>query len=520
MPPTGSTRRRRQRGEIETLPSGSLRVRVYAGIDPLSGKKHHLVEVISAGRDAGKLAEQARTRLLNQVDEKRSPRTKATVYQLMERYLELLQIEDTTRAGYERLVRLHIGPLLGHLGVGRIDGETLDSLYRELRRCRTHCNRRPFEEHHTDGEHNCNKRCGPHRCRPLSSSSVRQIHNLLNGAFTRAVRWRWVGSNPVRQAEPPALPKADPQPPTPAQAARIVSEAWRNPDWGMLVWLAMTTGARRSELCALRWRDIDFTTALLAVGASIGQLGTRVWEKDTKTHQRRRIVVDAQTLALLSAYLQHRAQRAALLRVELAEDAFVFSPVPDGSAPIRPDTLTQRYRRMCSRLGWDMHIHQLRHFSATELIAAGVDVRTVAGRLGHGGGGTTTLRVYSAWVAEADQRAADSLAARLPDLYENNWLANLTEHSSSAAAITVDAQSSPYRQIASDLRGSIRCGALAPGAFVPTVKELGDRYGVASGTAQRALALLREEGLISTGRGRRTVVALDRSAAHREPSVI
>ncbi len=68
---------------------------------------------------------------------------------------------------------------------------------------------------------------------------------------------------------------------------------------------------------------------------------------------------------------------------------------------------------MCARLGWDMHIHQLRHFSATELIAAGVDIRTVAGRLGHGGGGTTTLRVYSAWVAEADQRAAASLAGRL-----------------------------------------------------------------------------------------------------------
>jgi len=66
---------------------------------------------------------------------------------------------------------------------------------------------------------------------------------------------------------------------------------------------------------------------------------------------------------------------------------------------------------------WDMHVHQLRHYSATELIAAGVDVRTVAGRLGHGGGGgTTTLKVYSAFVAEADQRAAGSLSGRLPAL--------------------------------------------------------------------------------------------------------
>jgi hypothetical protein len=63
MARSGSTRRSRSRGEIETLPSGSLRVRVYAGIDPISGKRHYLTEVVPAGKDAGKLAEKARTRM-------------------------------------------------------------------------------------------------------------------------------------------------------------------------------------------------------------------------------------------------------------------------------------------------------------------------------------------------------------------------------------------------------------------------------------------------------------------------
>jgi site-specific recombinase XerD len=58
----------------------------------------------------------------------------------------------------------------------------------------------------------------------------------------------------------------------------------------------------------------------------------------------------------------------------------------------------------------------IRHYSATELVAAGVDVRTVAGRLGHSGGGATTLKVYSAWRSEADQRAAGTLAGRMPAL--------------------------------------------------------------------------------------------------------
>ncbi len=207
---------------------------------------------------------------------------------------------------------------------------------------------------------------------------------VLNGAFIRAVRWRWIGTNPVGQGQAPFQPTPDPRPPTPAQAARVAAEAWKDPDWGMFVWLAMTTGARRGELCALRWDRIDFVTGVLDIRTSIAQVNTRMWEKDTKTHQRRWIVLDAQTIALLRTYLQHVARRSASLGIELSDGSFVFSGSPDGSTCLKPDTVTQRYSRMCARLGWDMHIHQLRHYSATELIAAGVDDRTVADGLGTG----------------------------------------------------------------------------------------------------------------------------------------
>jgi integrase len=82
------------------------------------------------------------------------------------------------------------------------------------------------------------------------------MHFVLSGAYKRAVRWRWVSVSPIAQAEPPAAPTPNPAPPTPEQAARIVNAAWRDPDWGVLVWVAMTTGARRGELCALRWSAV------------------------------------------------------------------------------------------------------------------------------------------------------------------------------------------------------------------------------------------------------------------------
>lgn len=200
---------------------------------------------------------------------------------------------------------------------------------------------------------------------------LQQIPTVLNGAFTRAVRWRWIGVNPVRQASR-SSPTAGPRP-EPAD-----SDAGR----------------------ADRRRGV--------AGSGLG-------------HAR---------LAWLN-----------------------------------PDTVTRRFSRMCKRLGWDMHIHQLRHYSATELIAAGVDIRTVAGRLGHGGGGTTTLRVYSAWVAEADQRAAPSLAARMPELPVSASTRNGAPARPAATAVDASVDESPYRMIAADLRGANQVRCANPGAI-------------------------------------------------------
>ncbi|RSM59462.1 site-specific integrase, partial [Actinoplanes sp. ATCC 53533] len=146
---------------------------------------------------------------------------------------------------------------------------------------------------------------------------------------------------------------------------------------------------------------------------------------------------------------------------------------------------------------------------ATELIAAGVDVRTVAGRLGHSGGGTTTLRVYTAWVSEADQRAAGSLAGRMPELPAGIE----TDGEMTAITTPVSETSAPYLRIADDLRAAIRCGALKLGDRLPTVAELAKRYQVAISTAHRAVATLTDAGLITVSRGVPATVAVERVEA-------
>ena len=500
---TGSRKpARRQRGEIEERPGGALRVRVYAGIDPLSGKRNYLTETVPAGPKARSEAEKALRRLVNQVDEQRNPRTKATVNQLMDRYLELLDVETTTLDRYEQTIRVHIRPLLGHLQVAKLNGEVLDSHQAILRRCRAHCDGRTSVDHVVSGPHECTSLCAPHVCRPLATSTIRKVHFCLSGALQRAVRWRWISVNPLDQAEPPRGGRSDPNPPTSDQAAVILKAAFSDLMWGTFLWLAMTTGARRGELCALRWDRLDLDRAVLTIRSSIAQRNTETWEKDTKTHQQRRIALDADTVSLLRAYWQECDKNAAAAGLTIPAAGRIFSGDLVHATWLRPSSVSNRYARMCRRLGWDMNIHQLRHYSATELITAGVDVRTVAGRLGHGGGGSTTLRTYTAWIAESDQRAMLNLSIRMPSppIEDSQGI------KSELPSISTNKRSGPYEKIAADLRAAIKCGALRPESLLPTVKELQQRYAVSAGTASRAISVLKSEGLVSGSRGRRATV--------------
>ncbi|MBA8825328.1 integrase [Saccharopolyspora lacisalsi] len=483
------------------MPNGSLRVRVSAGLDPVTKQRHRLVEVVPAGPEAEREAERVRTRLLNEVDERRNPKTTATVEQLLDRYLDKhFDGEPTTRNGYRRAARKHVLPYIGQVKVGQLDADSLDSLYSELRRCRDHCTGKRRIDHRTSSKHECDHRCKPHKCQPLGATAIRQIHYLLSGAFKRAVRWKWVAVSPVGQADPPPAPQPHPTPPDAREAVRILNEAWRvDEDWGALVWTAMTTGARRGELCGLRWDHVDLNASVLRLKQSVAYDEQRkLWfAKSTKTHQQRRIALDTETVNVLADLKARHEQRAARFGLDLTAEAYVFSPDPDGVQFLIPDTVTQRYERMAQRLGISTSLHKLRHYSATELISSGVDPRTVAGRLGHGGGGTTTLRVYSAWVSEADQRASEALFSRIPERPDKPI---------SAEERAKTAPGSPYEQIAFDLRSRIAAGELTAGDAIPTLKKLMADYDVAAGTANRAVTLLKDWGLVEATRGRPTTV--------------
>ena len=436
----------------------------------------------SAGPLAREQAEEACRRLLAQVRRGRRMHSHATVNDLLNRHLAMAHVGEHSRRSHLQMAAKHLRPFIGDQPLRAITPEKLEYLYAELLRCRDHCPPRP-EPGHT--------------CRPLHPNTVRKLHYLLSAAFRRAVRWDWLDHNPTTDVDLPSPPHPEPRPPSVAQAARILGEAWKDPDLGPLVWMAMATGARRGELCALRWHHIDPDQHVLVLRAAIAQVDNEMWEKDTKLHQRRHIALDRTTLAVLTAYHQERQQRAAAVGVDLPVDGFVFSPRVDGRVARSPNALSCQYRRMVNRLSINTTFHKLRHYSATELIRAGVDIRTVAGRLGHAEGGTT-LTYYAAWVREVDQRASRILTKRLP--MPITTPTNLPENDSPNPPC-------PYLVIADSLRVAILDGTLTNGNILPTVKELAIQHHVCPSTAHRAIAVLVRERLVIVSRGRRATVS-------------
>lgn len=495
--------RERPRGSIDRLKSGALRVRVEAGVDPITGKRHRPTVTIPPGPDDQHQAEVTLTRLLNEVDEQRHPKTKVNIAHLVGAYQNERQAARTTIEKDDGLIARHINPHIGTKSATKDAKKTIRALYKDCKRCRHHCTNTNWIEHRTTRKHKCDRRCRKHKCEGLANNTVRKIHAILSGAYTMALaEWEWWTVNPIDGLAPPSFEKTDPDPPSTKDAAAIVNEAFRRElTWGVLVFLAMISGARRGEVIALRRRHHDPVKKVLYLRKAIAQLddSNELLEKGIKNHIARHIVLDDATNQLLVDYWSTLDATAHSAGLDLPDDAFFFSLEPDHSTPLRPRSVTQRYRRMTRAMGLNTQLKSLRHFNATELIAAGVDVRTVAGRLGHSGGGSTTLRFYAAWASEAHQRAAGDLAARLP---EHPAMLDQTERAKTAPE-------APFERVAARVRSRILAGELPDGSVAPSIKEIAATYGVAVGTAHRAADLLRQWGMLSPGgRGKRPLILL------------
>jgi integrase len=365
------------RGGLREKAPGVWEVRVEAGRDPVTGRRRQVSRTVRGGK---RQAQQVLNELVANADRGQETGTNVTFEELTSQWLILAEndLSPTTVHRYKNLLKNRILPALGDRRVRDIRTRDLDRLYLGL-----------INE------------IG------LAPATVRQAHAIIRRALRQAVLWGWIATNPAANATSPRLAKGNPSPPDVLQVVKLLEmAAMDDPQLARFLHVSVATGARRGEVCAIRWSNLDAVLKSLTIEHSITDLPGGPVEKDTKTHASRRIALDAGTLSIFEEQRIDAMRRAEEVDAVLTEDAYIFSREPDGLVPWVPGTVTKRFQALRDALGYDkMRLHDLRHFTATRLIAAGVPVRTVAGRLGHANP-STTLSVYAHFVEASDQVAA------------------------------------------------------------------------------------------------------------------
>jgi integrase len=376
------------RGHLEPRGNGTWRAKVFLGQDA-HGRQRYLTRTVhGTKREAD-----AQLRQLILEAGLAHDTSHATFDDLAVKWLELTSeaLSPSTLREYRRLLVKIILPQFGSFKVRAIRPSDLDTFYASLRR------------RGVSG-------------RPLSAQSVHHVHALIRRLLNQAMKWGWILTNPALNASPPRVDRIELEVPDVETVTQIINFAEeRNPDIACFLRLAAVTGARRGELCAIRWHDFDKKGALSIKHSIVDGRNGELIEKGTKTHASRKVVIDALTLRVVESQRARSEERSKACGRKFSRSNFVFSSSLDGSMPWRPHRVTLAFKRLCDELSISgVRLHDLRHFTATQMLASGVPVKTVAGRLGHANA-ATTLNVYAHALESSDADAAHLLGSILND---------------------------------------------------------------------------------------------------------
>jgi len=248
--------------------------------------------------------------------------------------------------------------------------------------------------------------------RPLSARTVGHAPHVLHTALERAVGTELLARNVAHAISPPkvalteiAALKADEIAPVLAALKGYKLEA--------IAVLALSTGARRGEILALRWGDVDLTAGTIRIARSLEQTTGSLKFKQPKTARgTRTISLPAAAVEALQVHRKRQLeQRMALGQGKLVAETLVFSTI-DGE-PMSPNGLSRDWGNFVRAQGLPLvSFHGLRHSHVSALIASGVDPLTISRRIGHANVSTTT-NVYGHLFKQTDTTAATAIEAVL-----------------------------------------------------------------------------------------------------------
>lgn len=295
-----------------------------------------------------------------------------------------------TRQEHRSTTRRYLIPRLGHLRLRALRAEHIDAMLAKL-----------SEEQ-------------------LSPGTLLKVKTVLSSALTQARKRGYIASNPAHDAITPTLRRAAMATLTAQETDEFLAAMTGDRFYHCLFLVAVTTGMRRGELCALRETDVDLAGGSLSVqrGADFGDEG--VVMSDPKSPSARRTIRlhdrTVQALATHSLLLddyrrrfQERWEENGLIFPSVRLWAYRGRELPPGRA-LLPHSITQRWdkARKDGLVPQGMRFHDLRHTHATQLLRAGVNVKVVSERLGHANV-SITLNTYAHVLPDMQQSAVDAL---------------------------------------------------------------------------------------------------------------
>jgi integrase len=245
----------------------------------------------------------------------------------------------------------------------------------------------------------------------VSTRTIGHAHRVLSKALREGMRHDLVLRNVATIQRAPKVTADEMVILTPEQVTELPARL----DGHVLAAPAITalfTGMRRGELLALRWSNVDLTGKAIKVRESLEATKAGLRFKPPKSKAGiRDITLPTIVVETLQAHRKRLLERRlALGQGKLTDEDLAF-PSWDGS-PQHPDAFGSTWIKLAKELGLRISFHGLRHTHASQLIDAGVDVVTIARRLGHSSP-AITLNVYAHLFRKDDGKAAAAIDAAL-----------------------------------------------------------------------------------------------------------
>lgn len=311
------------------------------------------------------------------------PVDRATVASYFADWLESIrpQLRSGTWRKREMHVRLHIAPTLGRVVLAKLSPEHLERLY------------------------------AAKSAEGLSGQTVRHIHATIHKALAQAERRRHVTRNVAHLVDAPRVEQHEIKAWTEDQANAFLTAVEASPLAPLFV-LAITTGMRKGEILALRWRDVDLDRRTIQLRATLERYHgvVRFAEPKTKGSKRK---IELTARAVTDLRRQRAAQRIQQLAAGPAWANLDLVFASEAGAPLVESTLRRAFNALSRAAGVpQIRFHDLRHTAFTILLGRGIHAKVVSEMAGHSRI-SVTMDLYSHVTPTMQREAVSAMEAAL-----------------------------------------------------------------------------------------------------------